>query len=301
MGDGTTANANAKITLGKTETVAEGTLPTIYSENSYSGGNDLVLATGSSSGGLVVATGNPLVYDRLIVTSAGNVGIGTTTPTAGLMVLAQTDAANLEALYINTEESTTTQAVFSIETDTATGSGADTVKFKITADGSTYNDANTYGTPADLAEMYYVEGSPEEGDIVQITNLSIPFEANVPFGVERAVKDSGKQLVGVISTKPGLVMGYDWKNPEKLAKQKPVALAGRAPVKVNMENGAIAVGDRITSSSVAGVGMKATKDGNTIGVALESYDGTQPSNKILVFINLGYQKLDINTEIVGLC
>ncbi len=83
VGDGTTANANAKITLGKTETVTESTLPTIYSENSFSGGNDIVLATGSSSGGLVVATGNPLVYNRLIVTAAGSVGIGTTTPAAG--------------------------------------------------------------------------------------------------------------------------------------------------------------------------------------------------------------------------
>jgi hypothetical protein len=49
-----------------------------------------------------------------------------------------------------------------------------------------------------------------------------------------------------------------------------VSLAGRAPVIVSLENGAIAQGDSITSSKIAGVGMRAGMPGQIIGHALES-------------------------------
>jgi hypothetical protein len=49
-----------------------------------------------------------------------------------------------------------------------------------------------------------------------------------------------------------------------------VALAGRVPVKVSLENGPIEVGDLLTSaSSTPGVAMKATGPGRVIGMALE--------------------------------
>src|SRR3989344_1926793 len=52
-----------------------------------------------------------------------------------------------------------------------------------------------------------------------------------------------------------------------------VALAGRVPVRVSTEGGAIQPGDRLTSSSLPGIAMKATTTGMTIGVALEAFDG----------------------------
>ena len=77
----------------------------------------------------------------------------------------------------------------------------------------------------------------------------------------------------------------------------PLALAGRVPVKVNLDGGAIKPGDKITISSEPGIGTRATTTGMTIGVALESFDGlsaTGSSTKgiIQVFVNLGYAKLD---------
>ena len=52
-------------------------------------------------------------------------------------------------------------------------------------------------------------------------------------------------------------------------------------------------GDRITLSSSPGIGKKAEVSGTTIGLALESFNGTATSEgKIMVFINLGYSKLD---------
>jgi hypothetical protein len=64
----------------------------------------------------------------------------------------------------------------------------------------------------------------------------------------------------------------------------PLAIYGYFPVKVTTENGAIKRGDGLTSSSMAGVAMKATQACKIIGYALEDAeaDGT-----IQVFANLG--------------
>ncbi|HDQ88593.1 MAG TPA: hypothetical protein ENN92_00370 [candidate division WWE3 bacterium] len=57
-----------------------------------------------------------------------------------------------------------------------------------------------------------------------------------------------------------------------MASQKVlVALAGRVPVKVSLENGPIKAGDPITIGSTAGVGVKATQSGMIVGRALQSY------------------------------
>ena len=106
IGDAT-VNANAKITLGKTSATAEGVLPTIYAGNIFSGGNDLVLETGSSSGGLLVRTGNPLV-NRMVVESGGNVGIGTVSPTAVLHLKAGTATASTAPLKFTSGTNLTT-------------------------------------------------------------------------------------------------------------------------------------------------------------------------------------------------
>ena len=77
-------------------------------------------------------------------------------------------------------------------------------------------------------------------------------------------------------------------NPLKPA----VALSGRVPVKVNLEGGEIGIGDKIALSSVSGVGMKAVESGTTVGIALESFPNNSNTGEILVFVNLGYSKLD---------
>jgi len=62
-------------------------------------------------------------------------------------------------------------------------------------------------------------------------------------------------------------------------------------VKVSTINGAINKGEPITSSSIPGVGMKATEAGPTVGKALEPFrcDTDGPcQGKILVFVNVGW-------------
>lgn len=222
----------------------------------------------------------------------GNVGIGTTNPIEGKLVIHDDSLTNLPAIYIDTNKSSLTTDVFSITSDTTNGSGPNTVKFKITADGSVYSDSSIYSSPADLAEMYDVLDEVQAGDLVELVG---------GLSVQKATKISGNKLFGVVSTNPGSVLGYD----ESLSsKQKPVALAGHVPVKVSDENGPIKVGDYLTSSSIPGVAAKAKSPGVVIGQALEAFDEGPTEDisslidhlyysrarigKILVFINVSF-------------
>ncbi len=150
---------------------------------------------------------------------------------------------------------------------------------------------------SDLAENYPAfERDLGAGDIVSISSLNnsgLAFKAD--FGVKKAV--SGETSLGVISTNPGITLGLD--NEINNIGQVPVALSGRVPVKVNLEGGVINVGDRITLSSFAGVGTKATSSAETIGIALGAFNALSPQTngigQVLVFVNLGYAHLDTSS------
>jgi hypothetical protein len=129
---------------------------------------------------------------------------------------------------------------------------------------------------ADLAERYYTrDASINEGTVVAI-------DGSLPAGVQKSTKAYDDQVVGIISTKPGLLLGEE--EAGQTGYSAIVALAGRVPVKVSTENGPISVGDYLTSSSTPGVAMKATKAGRVIGQALEGYDSPE-QGLVKVFIN----------------
>lgn len=95
---------------------------------------------------------------------------------------------------------------------------------------------------------------------------------------------SAPTLLGVISTAPGVLLGGFGNALYAEENKVPVVLAGRVPVKVNGEGGAIAIGDRLAPSSVAGIAAKATTTGWTVGVALEVFSGEGESS-IITFID----------------
>ena len=66
------------------------------------------------------------------------------------------------------------------------------------------------------------------------------------------------------------------------------------PVRVSIENGSIEPGDPITSSSLAGVGMKATVPGRIIGTALSSYDGSGVGEVIVLVGSSFYNPPAVN-------
>ncbi|MDD5356578.1 MAG: hypothetical protein PHS53_00305 [Candidatus Pacebacteria bacterium] len=121
----------------------------------------------------------------------------------------------------------------------------------------------------DLAENYpTADETLSAGEIVSLD------PANPGF-ILRAEQSTMTPLLGIVSTAPGLTLGDS-------AKSKPIALSGRVPVKVNLEGGAIAVGDRIALSSVPGVGKKAALAEESVGIALSAL--SSPNGTVVVFV-----------------
>ena len=147
-------------------------------------------------------------------------------------------------------------------------------------------------TQADLAEYYDSVDATEAGDLVSTDNayqIDTPLGAVSVASVKKSTGAYDNEAIGVVSTNPsGEVLGES--SLPYMSNPKPIALAGRVPVKVSTENGDIAPGDPLTSSSTPGVAMKATKSGPIVGKALAGYSNADPAaiGKILVFVHTGW-------------
>ena len=134
------------------------------------------------------------------------------------------------------------------------------------------------GTGADLAEIYGTyDSSIEAGDVVAI-------DETMNAGVKKTSKIYERGTIGVISTQPGLIIG-SVEDPN--ARPVMVALSGRVPMKVNLENGPIKKGDYLTASSTLGSAMRATKAGVVIGQAMTEYSDPTTPGYVVAFIKSG--------------
>lgn len=95
-----------------------------------------------------------------------------------------------------------------------------------------------------------------------------------------------KNMFGVIADKPAIEISL----PSDTLQTVSVLTKGTVPVKVSGESGEIKKGDRITSSSQPGIGMKATKTGFILGTAQESFSGKtkNETGTISVFLNIKF-------------
>jgi hypothetical protein len=170
------------------------------------------------------------------------------------------------------------------------------------------------GTVGDIAEWYETDTGVEEGDIVMATFETISFDSDridamsgkLEEGTTRhsvsvmAKATTSDKIIGVVSSDP--VQTFGRAILDNSSNPQPISLVGRVPVKVNGEGGAINPGDRITLSSVPGVGAKATTSGMTVGIALEPFDpavATSTVNLINVFVNVGFGAIDWNGNMVA--
>ncbi|MEX0986488.1 MAG: hypothetical protein WD052_03340 [Bacteroidales bacterium] len=114
------------------------------------------------------------------------------------------------------------------------------------------------GASIDVAEYIYdTHGNTEAGDVL----VADP-------GVKESVILSGNayqsSVVGIVSTKPHMVMGMELVIDEVTGSSLPgvqatrLALTGRVPCKVTDENGPVKPGDLLTTSSTPGHAMKWT-------------------------------------------
>jgi hypothetical protein len=125
------------------------------------------------------------------------------------------------------------------------------------------------GSP-DIAENVRVSDTTiEGGDVVMIDQQSAisnqqSAEEDIynRFVAKKADAPYSKQLLGVISSDPGIVLNssknviYD--NLKSQANERPLAIAGRVPVKIDPDSEPIEAGDALTSSNKPGFAQKAT-------------------------------------------
>ncbi len=161
----------------------------------------------------------------------------------------------------------------------------ETSLFRVNGNGDIYtgNKGSLFSGGADLAERYHSSDQLLPGELVT-------FDYEDDHAVRRTTGAYQPELLGVISTNPGFVAGAYTK------ESYPVALVGRVPVNVSLENGPVKTGDRLTSASVPGYAMKATRGGRVVGVALESSnpekfapckaDPKKMCGQIMLFVNL---------------
>ncbi|RMD51850.1 hypothetical protein D6827_01315 [Candidatus Parcubacteria bacterium] len=126
----------------------------------------------------------------------------------------------------------------------------------------------------DFAEMFPSPDSLSAGEVVIFANHNESVKRSTGLTYD-------DKIAGVISTQPGFLAG------ENKTGYVPVALAGRVPTYVSGENGDIAIGDPLTTSSKPGYAMKATEAGQIVGYAMEPFSGSG-TGVIVAFIRPSY-------------
>jgi fibronectin-binding autotransporter adhesin len=148
----------------------------------------------------------------------------------------------------------------------------------VVGEGPTAIPASTTSTfnTADFAEWVEYSGNnrPQPGDVLTV--------GSVNQSVQASQSAYDPTTLGVVSTSPYQVASADD------GHSVIIALTGRVPVNVNLQNGAIKPGDPLTASSTPGQAMKAVAPGRIIGIALDAYDGSQTSNQAYVQLGVGY-------------
>jgi hypothetical protein len=223
----------------------------------------------------------------LYISVGGNLGVGSTNPSSKLEIKDETSSSDVD--------------VFRIITNVDSSSN---VKFKIDSDGDIFTDGSvTIGTPADIAEAYTaLETDILPGMLVSFATSSTEWSptgiGGVSYPLAGIVKATSSQdVIGVISTNPGITLGKD------IPHATPVAFMGRIPVLVTNEHGPINVGDLLTlSTSTPGYATKLTRSGTSIGRALSPYTSTSTSfstSSILLYVDITDTTLTV-TSLPGL-
>lgn len=228
----------ASMVLGNGNTGTGGNTFLSFYLSAISGGYATIQAAqsaGSSWGNLVL---NP---------SAGNVGIGTTSPAYNLDVAGAIHTSTALYLPDGTKQTTAWTGVLC---------------------GGDYAEAmNAVG-----AKKFY-----QPGDVLVLS-------ADGRGAVAKAQEPYSTLVAGIYATKPG-VIGRRESLP-KDADEVPMAMVGVVPTKVSSENGSIRLGDLLVTSSTPGYAMKGTDRnrmlGAVIGKAMGSLDSGEGVIEVLV-------------------
>ena len=153
---------------------------------------------------------------------------------------------------------------------------------RIDSSGKGFFDGGTQTGGADFAESLSVAGGKdhyEPGDVLVI-------DTNSDRQLTLARTPYSTLVAGIYSTKPGVTATPHASEDPRLATEIPVAIVGIVPCKVTNENGPIARGDLLVTSSTPGYAMRGSDKtmlpGAIIGKALQPLSGAKGEIEVLV-------------------
>ena len=225
-----------------------GSWNTYIGEQAGPGAPDLIFATAIGFGARVSRS------NSIILGQPGQyIGIGTNAPTYTLEV----DGAS-SVLFNNTTGG-----------NIVVGQNQGTNQFRVDGTGKGFFNGGTQTGGADFAESVAVHGSRsqyEPGDV-----LVIDPEADRHLALSQGAYST--LVAGIYSTKPGVLATPHTMDAPEISSEVPLAIVGIVPCKVTAENGAIARGDLLVTSSQPGYAMRGSDRrrmlGAVVGKALE--------------------------------
>ncbi len=146
---------------------------------------------------------------------------------------------------------------------------------------------NTAFGAYDIAEDYPTrDDTLEAGDVISI-------DVHEHGLVTKSSGTNDKNVIGIYSKNPALRLSQQDATIDG-ATAIPVALAGRVPVKVTLENGPIVIGDYLMTSTEPGKAAKATHPGRVVGRAMSAYDGSDSTEAATVMVFIGMETISSN-------
>ena len=203
-------------------------------------------------------------------------------------------------------------AWFQFFTNGFPGAGIEQMRINDGDEADILGDGTFISNGIDYAEAFKVlEADLEPGDVVSAAIGQWEYCRRTGEGYD-------PHLIGVVSAQPGFLCGMSFNAEEaadpalaasrdqaraagdaetekqltmqlvELVQQqyRPIALAGRVPVKVDAAYGPINAGDRLTSSATAGYAMVQTRPGTSLGIALEDWSAGR--GRIMVLVQPGW-------------
>jgi hypothetical protein len=144
-------------------------------------------------------------------------------------------------------------------------SGINTNEFRVDGTGKGFFNGGTQTGGADFAESVAIRGEHsqyEPGDVLVVDRA-----AGRRLMLSRRAYST--RVAGIYSTKPGvLATTHSIDEADALAAEVPLAIVGIVPCKVTAENGPIAPGDLLVTSSTPGHAMKGTNRFRMLGAVV---------------------------------
>jgi glycine cleavage system H lipoate-binding protein len=158
-------------------------------------------------------------------------------------------------------------------------SAAEIGRIRYGADTSSVAYATTGS--GDFAEWIVGTEPTEPGDVIAFQGNSI------------GKADKGESLAGVHTTYGTFIAGEQHANNPNATL---LAVSGVTKMKVNTSSGNISAGDLLTISNTKAVGMKATKSGQTVAKAMQSYSNSNPNAVGMIDVLINLSNFDDETQ-----